>query len=109
MEKSRVTNSGRSEEVSLDRFGKSEPFLQLRKKNPAVKHRKTEEVKQSEVSGLKALQPTQHVNVMPVQDQGSENQGLAKQMRTNLRDFSRDREQDKDLRSRITHRTTDYH
>lgn len=56
-----------------------------------------------------ALRPVQHVNGMPVQDQGSKNQGLVKQMRTNLRDFSRDTDQDKDLRSRITQRTTDYH
>lgn len=56
-----------------------------------------------------ALLPVQHVNSMPVRKQGSKNQGLAKQMRTNLRDFSRDRDQDKALRSRITHRTADDH
>jgi len=39
----------------------------------------------------------------------SKNQGLAKQMRSNLRDFSRDGAQDKDQKARITHRTTDYH
>lgn len=89
---------------SLIRFGRRETLLQQQ-------HEKLQTgVKQSELSGsLKALQPVQHVNGMPVQDPGSKNQGLAKQMRTNLRDFSRDRDQDKDLRSRITHRTTDYH
>ncbi len=53
---------------------------------------------------------------MPVQEQGSKKkkkkkkkQGLAKQMRPNLRDFSRDGNGDQDLRFRITHRTTDYH
>lgn len=76
----------------------------IKKKSPKSQGRKT-------ILGkwLKALLHIQHINGMPVLDQGSLKKGLLKQMGTNLKDFSRDVDQDKDLRFRITERTTDYH